>query len=127
MLFCCELIYSFYTLCTAVPIIPAIYDYLLELWLMSLLPAAFYLFEGDSEYNTVIKNTKLFHSIQQQHQFSTKNIAKGLAVVAVQSAIIVFVVMYSLAEATDSTGTIKGHEMTGFLVFFCVFHTLVFK
>lgn len=126
MLFCSELIYSFYTLCTGVPLVPAVNEYLLEIWFLSLLPAAYYLFEGDYDYNTIIKNPKLFRSTEKHH-FNGKNIVKGLAIVALQSLIIVFVVMYSLAEAVDSTGTIKGHEMTGFFVFFCIFHTLLFK
>lgn len=127
MLFFCELTYSFYTLCTAVPLVPAVNEYLLEIWLLSLLPAVFYLFEGDHDFNTLVRNPKLFRGESFQYAFSVKNIAKALAVAAFQSVIIVMVVMYSLTEAVDGTGTIKGHEMTGFLVFFCIFHTLLFK
>lgn len=97
MLFVCELAYSFYTLCTAVPLITSVDENLLEVWLLSFLPVAFYLFEGDYSYNTLIKHTKLFRSAEQEHFFGAKKILKAFAVSALQGLAILFVVVYSLA------------------------------
>lgn len=109
MIFFCELIYSFYTLCTDVVLMPVLCHYLLEVWLLCLPPLVFYLFEGDYEYNVMVKNTHLMKKCNEGNLFSWWELTKRAFTVLLQSAVIVFVVLYSLQDPIDSTGTMKGH------------------
>lgn len=75
----------------------------------------------------MVSNSHLMKVCSEGRLWGWRQVLSRVLTVAVQSAVIVFVVVYSLADPVDAMGTMKGHEIAGFLVYFCIFHACIWK